>query len=287
MKVVILGAKGQLGKDIVEVLKNEFDVVPLDMEDINIGIPEDLNKLKDIKPDVIINTAAYHNVPDCEINKDLAFRINGYALKDLSLISNEIKSYLIHISTDYVFDGMKGKPYTEEDIPNPLNTYAISKYVGEIYVRNYAKDWAIVRVSGLYGINPCVMKKGMNFVDLIISKYKNNEELSIVDDQFLTPTYTYYIAKQLHLIIKRKINGIIHSTCEGETNWFDFANAVFEILNVKVKINRRKTSPDEFVKRPFYSVLENSVLKKEGINIMPHWKDALKEYLSLKYPNGV
>lgn len=287
MKVTILGAKGQLGKDIVGVLKNEFDVVPLDIEDINIGISEDLYKLKNIKPDIIINTAAYHNVPDCEINKDLAFKINGYALKDLSLISNEIKAYLIHISTDYVFDGLKGKPYTEEDVPNPLNTYAISKYVGEIYVRNYAKNWAIIRVSGLYGLNPCIMKKGMNFIDNVILKYKNNEELSIVDDQFLTPTFTYYIAKQILLIIKRKIKGIIHSTCEGETNWYDFANAVFEILNIKITINRRKTSPDEFVKRPFYSVLENSVLKKEGINIMPHWKDALKEYLSLKYPNGV
>lgn len=283
MKVVIIGAKGQLGSDINDLFKNQFDVIPLDIEDIDIGNSEDIKKLYDLKPDVLINTAAYHNLPDCELNKDIAFRVNGYALKDLSIISNDLNAYFIHISTDYVFDGKKQKPYNEEDIPNPLNTYGLSKYVGEIYIRNYAKDWAIVRVSGLYGMNPCVMKKGKNFIDTIISKYKEGKELSIVDDQFLTPTYTYYVAKQLLLIVQRKINGIIHSTCEGETNWFDFASSVFEILGLNVSIKKRKTEIDEFVKRPLYSVLENAVLKREGINIMPHWKDALKEYLTKKY----
>uniref|UniRef100_A0A7C4YHQ3 dTDP-4-dehydrorhamnose reductase n=1 Tax=candidate division WOR-3 bacterium TaxID=2052148 RepID=A0A7C4YHQ3_UNCW3 len=282
MKILIIGANGQLGSDMVKLLKDKFEVIPLTDKDIDIG---DEKNQKDviipIKPDIIVNCAAYTNVPDCEINKQIAFNVNGYALKELSIISNKLNSHLIHFSTDYVFDGLKKKPYIESDFPNPLNTYGISKYVGEIYVKNYCKKYSIIRVSGLYGINPSPLKK--NFIEVILSKVKKNEKIEIVDDQFLTPTWTYYVAKQTLKIIEHKIEGIIHSTCEGETNWYEFAKAIFEILGINVNITPVKTKMDEFVKRPLYSVLENSVLKNEGINIMPHWKDALKEYLKIKF----
>lgn len=286
MKIVITGANGQLGSDIKEVFKDKFEIIPLTDKDIDIGDEKNQRDvIYPIKPEIIINCAAYTNVPNCEINKELAFKINGYSLKELSEIANKLKAHLIHFSTDYVFDGEKNKPYTETDIPNPLSTYGISKYVGEIYIRNYCEKFSIIRVSGLYGIHPSPLKK--NFIEVILEKIEKNKEITIVDDQILTPTYTYYVAKQLVEIVKRRIKGIIHSTCEGETTWYDFASAVFDILNIKINIKRGKTNRDDLVKRPMYSVLENAVLKKEGINIMPHWKDALKEYLSLKYPNGI
>ncbi len=284
MKVAVIGSNGQLGSDIVNVLSLKHELIPLTHREIEIGDEKNTRDvLKTLNPEVIINTAAFHNVPKCEEDKGTAFKINGYAMKHLSIISNELNAYLLHISTDYVFDGLKKEPYREEDIPNPLNTYGISKYVGEIYIRNYCEYYAIIRVSGLYGMNPCRAKSGKNFIDNVISMANEGKELKIVDDQILTPTYTYYVALQIEKIIERKINGIIHSTCEGEVSWYEFTKEIFRILNLDVKIEPVKTKKDELVKRPLYSVLENSVLKREGINIMPLWKDALREYINNKY----
>lgn len=282
-KVVITGANGQLGTDIVKELSGEFEVVPLTHDDIEISDPECQRKvLEEINPDVLINTAAFHNVPKCEEEKDTAFRVNGYALKDLSMLCNKMGTYLIHISTDYVFDGAKRKPYLEDDCPNPLNTYGISKLVGEYYVRNYAEDYAIVRVSGLYGLNPCRAKGGRNFVETMLYLAEQGKEIRVVDDQFITPTFTLDVAKQMKDIIKHHITGIIHCTNEGETNWYEFAREIFNISGKNPPLSRRKSDYNVEIKRPSYSVLENGVLKENGINIMRHWKEALKEYLKLR-----
>jgi len=230
----------------------------------------------------LINTAAFHNVPKCEEERDTAYRVNGYALKELGMLCNELGIYLIHISTDYVFDGSKGKPYVETDTPNPLNTYGISKLVGEIYIRNYSEDYAIVRVSGLYGLNPCRAKGGRNFVETMIYLAEQGKDIKVVDDQFITPTFTLDVARQMKIIVKNHIQGIIHCTNEGETNWYEFARAIFDIAGVNARVFPRKTDPDREIKRPSYSVLENAVLKEKGINIMKHWKEALGEYLSLR-----
>ncbi|HDI82811.1 MAG TPA: dTDP-4-dehydrorhamnose reductase [candidate division WOR-3 bacterium] len=283
MKIAITGANGQLGSDLVKELSGDFEVVPLTHEDIEIGDPESQRMvLSGIKPDVLINTAAFHNVPKCEEERDTAYRVNGYALKELAMLCNELGTYLIHISTDYVFDGSKGKPYVETDTPNPLNTYGISKLVGELYIKNYSEDYAIVRVSGLYGLNPCRAKGGRNFVETMVYLAEQGKDIKVVDDQFITPTFTLDVARQMKIIVKNHIQGIIHCTNEGETNWYEFARAIFDISGVNARVFPRKTDPDREIKRPTYSVLENAVLKERRINIMKHWKEALREYLSLR-----
>jgi len=283
MKIAITGANGQLGSDLVKELSGDFEVVPLTHEDIEIGDPESQRMvLSGIKPDVLINTAAFHNVPKCEEERDTAYRVNGYALKELAMLCNELGTYLIHISTDYVFDGNKGKPYVETDTPNPLNTYGISKLVGELYIKNYSEDYAIVRVSGLYGLNPCRAKGGRNFVETMVYLAEQGKDIKVVDDQFITPTFTLDVARQMKIIVKNHIQGIIHCTNEGETNWYEFARAIFDISGVNARVFPRKTDPDREIKRPTYSVLENAVLKERRINIMKHWKEALREYLSLR-----
>jgi len=283
MKIAITGANGQLGSDLVRELSVDYEVVPLTHEDIEIGDPESQRTvLSGIKPDVLVNTAAFHNVPKCEEEKDTAYRVNGYALKELAMLCNGLGTYLIHISTDYVFDGSKGKPYVETDTPNPLNTYGISKLVGEIYIKNYSEDYAIVRVSGLYGLNPCRAKGGRNFVETMIYLAEQGKDIKVVDDQFITPTFTLDVARQMKIIVKNHIQGIIHCTNEGETNWYEFARAIFRLSGINANLSPRKSDPVVDIKRPFYSVLENKVLKNAGVNVMRPWQEALKEYLSKK-----
>ena len=280
MKFAIIGSNGQLGTDLYQVLSSKNTVDGLTHSDIEITDIDNVSKvLSSLKPEVVLNTAAYNLVADAEKYPDKAFLINSIGTWNLAKICQHLQIALVHYSTDYVFDGSKRKPYSEADCPNPLNVYASSKLSGEYFARNYCDRSYVIRVSGIYGKVPC-RGKGGNFITTMIKQAKEKKEVKVVDDEILTPTPTYSIAKNTAVLIESGNFGLYHMTCEGEVSWYQFAKVIWETLGLETPLS--PASVKDFplvVKRPFYSVLENKNLRTLGIDQMPHWKDALLNFL--------
>src|SRR6266487_5192600 len=280
MKLAIIGANGQLGTDLQEVLSTKHDVVGLNHKDIEIT---DINSVKNImsstKPDIVLNTAAYHIVPEAEKFPDKAFHINGTGVLNLARVCQDLDIGLVHYSTDYVFDGKKQQPYTEDDCPNPLSVYATTKLSGEYFALNYSDKSYVIRVSAIYGKGPWRARRG-NFITTMIKLAKEKPEVRVVNDEILTPTPTYEIAKNTAALIKTDAFGLYHISCEGECSWYEFAKVIWETLQLETPLY--PASVKDFplvVKRPFYSVLENEKLNKLGINNLSYWKEELQEFL--------
>ena len=241
MKVAVIGATGQLGSDLVKVFE---DVIPLTHRDIEVTDLSSCEILKELKPDVVINTAAYHKTDECEENPEKSFLVNSVGARNIALICKEIGAIDVYISTDYVFDGSKGEPYTEEDVPDPINVYGVSKYAGEILTRNICDRYYIVRVASLFGIAGA-SGKGGNFVETMIKKGKSGDELYVVDDITMSPTYTKDAAVAIEKILSYKLPyGIYHVTNEGCCTWYEFAKAIFEITGIDAKLN--PTTSDKY-----------------------------------------
>jgi dTDP-4-dehydrorhamnose reductase len=278
-KILLIGANGQLGKDLVRVLSHDFEMIPIDVDQCDITEPEQIHKAFDSnKPDLVINTAAWTDVPGCETNDRKAFEINALGAKNVAAACKKISAKLLHISTDYVFDGKKGTPYIESDLPAPLNVYGLSKLAGEHYVAAYCSQHFIVRTSGLYGIHPALGKK-TNFVETMLKLAKEKDVIKVVDDEILTPTFTVHLALQIRALILTDHFGIYHATNDGACSWYQFTEKIFELANVRTRLER--TSAKEFgspVRRPMYSVFENHNLKKQGLNNMRTWEEGLSEY---------
>jgi len=282
MKTAIIGANGQLGSDLYTTFKENGDqTIALTHNDIEISNLDMVDSvMNNIMPDIVFNTAAMHNIEMCEENPRKSFFVNSVGAKNLAQVSNDVGYTLIHISTDYVFDGIKKAPYIETDCPNPLNVYGNTKLSGELFISNVANKYFIMRVSGLYGVNPCRAKKGSNFVKLMLKLASERDEVRVVDDEILTPTYTHDIARQALLLSRSNDYGIYHVTAKGSCSWYEFASKVFELTNTSVTISI--ADPGEFatkVHRPKYSVLKNQALHLAGIDIMPCWVDGLQRYL--------
>jgi dTDP-4-dehydrorhamnose reductase len=282
MKLAVIGANGQLGTDLKEVLSAEHEVIGLNHADIEItDIGSVKNVLSSAKPDIVLNTAAYHIVPEAEKFPDKAFHINGTGTLNLAKVCQDLAIRLVHYSTDYVFDGKKQKPYTEDDCPNPLNVYANTKLSGEYFALNYSDKSYVIRVSGIYGRVPC-RAKGGNFITTMIKLAKEKPEVRVVNDEVLTPTPTYEIAKNTAALIKTDAFGLYHMSCEGECSWYEFAKVIWETLQLETPLYPASVNDFQLaVNRPFYSVLENKNLNKHGINQMPPWKEALVEFLKI------
>ncbi|GAB6101024.1 dTDP-4-dehydrorhamnose reductase [Thermococcus atlanticus] len=285
MGVAIIGANGQLGTDLVRVFGEDpsFEVVPLTHRDLDVTIPETLNVLKELKPEVIINTAAYVRVDDAELYPEKAFAVNAIGALNVARVASEIDAINVYISTDYVFDGEKGEPYTEDDVPNPINVYGASKLAGEIFTRNYSRKYYIIRVASLYG-KAGASGKGGNFIEWVIEKARGGEELRIVGDQFMSPTYTRDVAETLREFLKlRSEFGVYHMVNEGYCSWYEFTKAIFDILGWDVEVKPINSSElKRLARRPGFSALKN--VKLEGIGLrMPGWEDALKRYLRVKH----
>lgn len=281
MKVALIGANGQLGSDLTLAMEDaNIESIPVNHSDVAIEDHEGLKKvLKDIKPEIVINTSAYHNVPKCEENPDISFDVNAVGAYNLAKLSNELAFKVLHYSTDYVFNGEKKAPYVESDAPDPLNTYAISKLAGEQFLKHYSDSAFVVRISGIYGKVPC-RAKGGNFIHTMNRLNKEKPEVKVVDDEVLTPTPTKVIAHNTLKLIETEHFGLYHMTCEGSCSWYEFAKVIFETLGFETPLYSCSVSDfPSNVKRPFYSVLENQELKINGINEMPHWKDALVDFL--------
>jgi dTDP-4-dehydrorhamnose reductase len=278
MKIAIIGSTGQLGTDLVKILQNEHEVIGLTHKDIEVSDYKSCLILKELKPEVIINTAAFHKTDQCEEEPLKTFSVNAIGAKNVATISKEINAITVYISTDYVFDGSKTEPYTEEDTPNPINTYGISKLAGEFYTKQNPKHY-IIRVASLFGIAGA-SGKGGNFVETMIKKALNKEVINVVDDMWMSPTYT----KDAALIIKKILEanipyGIYHATNKGYCTWFQFAQEIFKLTGLTPIIKPIKTDQLQMkAKRPRFSALESIKLPKYGIQTR-RWEEALHEYL--------
>jgi len=282
MRVAVIGANGQLGCDVCAAFSaGGRDVIPLNHETIDIADYASIRTaLQQADAGVIVNTAAMHNVEKCEDDPLKSFQVNGLGARNLSLIANELDAILFYLSTDYVFDGKKKAPYVETDYPLPLNAYGNSKLAGESFVRTMAKKHFVVRVSGLYGANPCRAKGGNNFVKLMLKLGNERDEIRVVDDEVLTPNFTGDVARQIVAMNDMDTYGLYHATAQGSCSWYRFAAKIFELSGIQIKLSI--AGPDEFpmkVPRPKYSVLENAGLKALGKDLMPDWQDGLKRYM--------
>jgi len=283
-KVAIIGSTGQLGSDIFEVFGEK--ALPLSHDEIEVkDINSCIKVLKDV--DVVINCAAYVKVDESENNPEAAFMINAIGARNVALVCNEKKMKNVYISTDFVFDGNKNKPYQEDDQPNPIDIYGLSKYAGEILTRNLSlpKKYYIIRSSSLYG-EKGARGKGGNFVDWMIEKANNNEVIKVVDDIVMSPTYTKDAAEMVKNIIEKKLPyGIYHVVNQGHCSWFEFAKKIFRFLDIDANLFPIKSDElNRKAKRPKFSALGSAKLNSFGLK-MRNWEDALKDYLREKYLN--
>lgn len=282
MRILVIGANGQLGSDLVIAFSQKGDeVCALTHSDIEITNLDSVSRtLKELRPQVIANTAAMHHLESCERDPEKAFAVNALGPRNLALVAREIDAVLLHFSTDYVFDGSKGSPYVEDDAPRPLNVYGITKLAGEHFVSSTMDKYFVIRSSGLYGKRPCRGKGGLNFVELMLKLARERGEVRVVDSEVVTPTSTQELAQQIVVLSRSDRYGLFHATAEGSCSWYELAQEIFATLDTKV--NLRVARPGEFpakVARPKYSVLENQALKAGGLNMFGSWQNALHTYL--------
>jgi dTDP-4-dehydrorhamnose reductase len=283
MKIAVIGATGQLGTDVVAAFASNGDeVAPLTHAEIELQDIESVSTcLQGICPQVVVNTAAMHHVENCEREPQKAFAVNGLGTRNLALVARDIGAALMHVSTDYVFDGAKRSPYLESDAPNPLNVYGNTKLSGEYFVRSTVDKHFILRTSAIYGRRPCRAKGGLNFIELMLKLARERGEVSVVDSETVTPTSTTELSRQIVRLSRSHSYGLYHATAEGSCSWYGFAREIFVLTGTKV--NLRVAGPNEFpakVPRPKYSVLENHGLKSQDLNVFKPWQDGVREYLS-------
>lgn len=287
MNVLIIGAEGQLGQDLCAVYADcTVHRADLDGEHhhLDISDPTAVSFLIIvIKPDLVINAAAAHNVPLCEQEPALAFAVNATGARNLAVACKAIGARLVHVSTDYVFGDGGTRPYMESDLPQPLSVYAASKLAGEHLIASVLDDHIIVRTAALYGNAPCRAKGGRNFIGTMLHLAATRPEVKVVTDEITTPTWTLALARQMRLLAEKGEPGLYHLTCQGACSWYDFAQAIFEETGTQVTLT--PTTSAEFqspVRRPAYSVMENKHAQAQGLDIMPPWRDALKDYLAIR-----
>ncbi len=273
MKVLVTGANGQLGYDVVKELeKQNIECYGVTRKDFDItDFKSTENFINKYLPDVVIHCAAYTAVDKAEDEPELCYKVNSEATKNIAEICKEINAKLLYISTDYVFDGTKDGFYEVDDETNPINVYGKSKLLGEIAVQKILKKYFIVRISWVFG------EHGNNFVKTMLRLGKDHKEINVVSDQYGSPTYTADLAPLLVEMIKTDKYGIYHATNEGVCSWAEFAEKIFKIANMDVKVNY--TSTKEYpakAKRPVNSRLKKNIEKIE------RWQDALKKFLFSK-----
>lgn len=287
-KVLIIGANGQMGRELVKTFNSE-NVIPLTRNELDIlDFKKVKEKIEEIKPDILINTAAFHKTDECEKEIERSFAVNAFALKNLAEICKEHDATLVHFSTDYVFDGKKGRPYTEEDMPFPLNVYGISKLAGEYFVRGLEKH-LLIRTAYLFGVAGSSQKR-TNLVETLLEVGRKGKA-RLVDDHIFSPTYAIDLAEKVRELIERGKYGLYHLTNMGECSVYDFARKIYEIESInpiieKTSLSESNSNPSK-AKRPYYSVLNSINLKKAGISEMRRWEEALEAYFEKCRKNGV
>lgn len=284
-KILVTGCNGQLGRAIrkeyagsdVEFVNTDVTegegVKALDITDVDAV----LKMVEETKPEVIINCAAHTNVDACETQWDLAYKINAIGPRNLSIAASKAGAKMIHVSTDYVFEGNGTRPYTEFDEPNPVSAYGKTKLEGENFVKAFADKYFILRTAWLYG-------EGKNFVKTMLRLAETHGEVSVVSDQLGSPTSAVELAKMIHYLEPTENYGVFHATCEGDTNWAEFAEAIFKRAGKNTKVNH--VTSEQYAKmnpasanRPAYSILDNYMLRLTSDFRMADWQDALDVYM--------
>jgi dTDP-4-dehydrorhamnose reductase len=281
MKILLFGSNGQLASDLSKVCVAEGDtIVPVTHTQADICNEQSVAAIiAEAKPDVVVNTTAFHKVEECEKNPDLAFKVNGSAMMRLAVACKKAGALLVHFSTDYVFGGYsRSVPYEETDRTAPVNAYGISKAAGEHLIACNNDRYFIIRTCGLYGVAGS-SGKGGNFVENILKKAIMGETIRVVDDQILTPTYTMDLAAAVRKLILTGNFGLYHLSSEGQCSWYEFTKYIFEKEGVAARVSAIKTDDmPQPVRRPNYSVL--SKRKAGSLNIsMPSWQSAICRYL--------
>ena len=285
MKILIIGKTGQLGSVLIQdALTLGHSVFAPTKQELDISDEVAfLNAMELYLPEIVINTAAFHNVPLCEVEPLKAFQLNCIAVKKMAEISNDFNAWFVSFSTDYVFGGEKQKPYIESDVPNPLQIYGLSKLAGEYATLSYEKS-IIIRTCGLYGLHGA-MSKGGNFVDNRIKDSKQNARIEISNDQTVSPTYAGDLSKAVLQLSAHpsKESGIYHLVNEGYCTWYEFTKEIFKILDTDVELvpvdRKGKTGK---MRRPLFSSLKNEKAARLGISL-PYWKEGLNQYLKNEY----
>jgi len=273
--ILVVGANGMLGRDLMTVLPGELRGVDIGEIDIT-SLDSVRTVVVTLKPEVVVNAAAYTNVDDCETNRDLAFAVNGDGVGHLARVSADIGAKLVHISTDYVFDGGKGSPYREDDPTGPLSVYGQSKLLGEQNAR-LNPDHLIIRTQWLYGLH------GKNFVETMLRLATERTELSVVDDQIGSPTWTVDLARAIRALVEAGCRGTYHAANAGFCSWNEFARAIFAAAGVKITVKPMTTTElNRPAPRPLYSTLDCGKLARDSGFTPQDWRAALKTYLSLR-----
>lgn len=283
-KILITGALGQLGQALYELLKqkNEYWLYLTDSHGSDDGLIRKLDisdevsveyEIQSTNPDIIINCAAMTAVDLCEKEKEMAYKINSLGPKYLAIAAEKTGAKLIHISTDYIYDGQAKTPYTEEAKANPINVYGQTKLAGDNFVLKYCKKSFVLHTAWLYG-------EGKNFVKTMLRMADEGKRIRVVSDQIGSPTSAMELARVILFLMETESYGKYHATCEGSTSWYRFAVKIFELAGLNVEVE--PISSDEYptpAKRPAYSVLDNKRLREEHGYYMKDWIDALQEYM--------
>jgi len=280
MKALLIGAKGQLGSDLLRTLSGAgHEITPAHHVTFDVCDSESVNELvSGFNGGVVINTAAFHKVEECEKQAARAFEVNAIGALNLARACARSRAVLVHLSTDYVFDGRKRAPYEESDLPCPLNVYGASKVAGESLIACNADRYFILRSCGLYG-HAGSSGKGGNFVETMLKKAAEGTTVRVVNDQVLTPTSTADLAERINQLIETDAFGLYHVSCEGACSWYEFAREIFAVEQLSVELVPVGTADfPSTVKRPLYSVLNKQRLRSVGLS-MPHWRDSLNRYL--------
>jgi dTDP-4-dehydrorhamnose reductase len=275
-RVLVTGAEGQLGSELVMFLKaSGYKVLGMGKSELDITNEDEVNKVVlQIKPEIIIHCAAYTQVDIAESQPDKAFLINAIGTRNIAIAAESIKAKLVYLSTDYIFDGSSTTPYHEFSPVSPINIYGSSKLAGEMMVRDFHSKFFIVRTSWVFGIN------GNNFVKTMLKLSKEKELLKVVHDQVGSPTYTADLSNRIVQIIETNKYGVYHVTNSGSCSWYEFAGEIFAQSNIVINLEACIT--DAFprpAKRPKYSVLDHMGLRINHFEAMPHWKNGLNRFL--------
>ena len=276
MRALITGGGGQLASDLQSLLGDErarsFSHAELDIAD-----PAAVDRaFAEVEPDVVFNCAAFHNVDVCETEPDSAWAVNVRAVRDLATRGAK----LVHLSTNYVFDGRREEPYAEDDVPAPRSIYAITKLAGEHAALAYGDRALVVRGAGLYGLHGSASKGG-NFVQRMLTRAEGGGGLKMVADQRLQPTFTFDLASAVVEAAERDAEGVLHLTAEGACSWFQFTQAIMEIAAVEVDIEPVQTTiPPGGVDRPLNGVLARKRADELGLTPLRPWREALEDYMS-------
>jgi dTDP-4-dehydrorhamnose reductase len=285
MKVLVIGANGQLGSEFPAAWP-DTEVIGFTRSDLDVTDTAAVARvIGDLQPDVVINTAAYHKVEICERDPETSFRVNATAARNVALAAQAAGAAVVYISTDYVFPGDSGgRPYVEGDARRPVNVYGVSKAAGEDLVAGACERHYIIRSSGLYGVRGA-SGKGGNFIETILKRAAETGQLQVVTDQTLSPTFTHDLARAIRTVVEEGQPGRYHITNQGAVSWFDFASMAVRLAGLA---GRTTIEPivsntwDQVLHRPTYSVLKNASLEAQGLPLLRPIDEALAAYIGMR-----